>query len=63
MKMKCLFQCIDERLVTLQEVVCAGARSEREICRHLKVFVERELYQGKQAPKKRTDAFTPLEEQ
>ncbi|RMX36463.1 hypothetical protein pdam_00010007 [Pocillopora damicornis] len=55
-----LFQRIDERLVAkIQELVCAGARSEKEIRRHLKIFVQRELYRGKKAPLKTNIRFYP----
>ena len=51
-----LFQRIDDRLRTkIQELVCAGTRSEREIRRHLKIFVERELYRGNQPPPQKTN--------
>ena len=36
----------------IQELVSAGARSEKEIGQHLKIFVQWELYRGKQEPQK-----------
>lgn len=39
--------------------MCAGAQSEREIRRHLKIFDEQELYRGKQAPQKTNRRFYP----
>lgn len=55
-----LFQHIDERLVAkIQQLICAGARSEKEIHRHLKIFVQRELYRGKKVPLKTNRCFYP----
>lgn len=55
-----LHQRIDGRLVTkIQELVSAGARSEKEVRRHLKIFVQRELYRGKQEPLKTNRRFYP----
>ena len=46
-------------MTKIQELVCAGARSEREIPRHLKIFVQQGLYRGKQAPQKTNRRFYP----
>ena len=46
-------------MAKIQELVCAGARSEKEIRRHLKIFVQRELYRGKKAPLKTNRRFYP----
>ena len=46
-------------MAKIQELVCAGARSEKEIRRHLKIFVQRELYRGKKAPLKINRRFYP----
>ena len=46
-------------MAKIQELVCAGARSEKEIRRHLKIFVQRELYRGEKAPLKTNRRFYP----
>ncbi|XP_015778406.1 PREDICTED: uncharacterized protein LOC107356297 [Acropora digitifera] len=57
-----LYQRIDEQLVTkIQELVCAGARSGKEIRRHLKIYVQRELYSGQMAPQRTNRQFFPSE--
>ena len=51
---------IDKRLVTkIQELVCAGARSEKEIRRHLKIYVQLELYRGQMAAHRTNWRFFP----
>ena len=44
-------------MAKIQELVCAGARSEKEIRRHLKIFVQRALYRGEKAPLKTNKRF------
>ena len=46
-------------MTKIQELVRAGARSEKEVRRHLKIFVQRELYRGYQHLIKPTDGFIP----
>ena len=46
-------------MTKIQELVSAGARSEKEVRRHLKIFVQRELYRGKQEPLKTNRRFYP----
>ena len=46
-------------MTKIQELVCAGARSEKEVRRHLKIFVQRELYRGIPAPHKTNRRFYP----
>ena len=46
-------------MTKIQELVSAGARSEKEIRRHLKIFVQRELYRGQQLPQKTNRRFYP----
>ena len=46
-------------MTKIQELVSAGARSEKEIRRHLKIFVQRELYRGQQLPQKTNRQFYP----
>ena len=46
-----LHQRIDKQLVTkIKELVISGARNVKEVKRHLKIFVEKELYRNKKAP-------------
>jgi hypothetical protein len=47
-------------LVTkIQELVVAGARSVKEVRRHLKIYVEQDLYKGTKAPPKSNQRFYP----
>ena len=46
-------------MTKIQELVRAGARSEKEVRRHLKIFVQRELYRGIPAPHKTNRRFYP----
>ena len=48
-------------MTKIQELVSAGARSEKEVRRHLKIFVQRELYRGQQEPLKTIRRFYPSE--
>ncbi|CAB4018718.1 Hypothetical predicted protein, partial [Paramuricea clavata] len=55
-----LHQGIDKMLVTkIQELVVAGARSVKEVRRHLKIYVEQDLYKGTKAPPKSNQRFYP----
>ena len=46
-------------MTKIQELVSAGTRSEKEVRRHLKIFVQRELHRGKQEPLKTNRRFYP----
>lgn len=46
-------------MTKIQELVYTGARSEKEVRRHLKIFVQRELYRGQQGPQKTNRRFYP----
>lgn len=43
----------------IQELVAAGARSVKEVRRHLKIYVEQDLYKGTKAPPKSNQRFYP----
>ena len=48
-----IHQRIDDRLISeIQDLVSEGARSVREVRRHLKIFVEQKLYREKKVPPK-----------
>ena len=43
----------------IQELVVGGARSVTEVRRHLKIYVEQDLYKDTQAPPKSNQRFYP----
>ena len=55
-----IHQGIDKMLVSkIQELVVGGARSVTEVRRHLKIYVEQDLYKDTQAPPKSNLQFNP----
>ena len=55
-----IHQGIDKMLVSkIQELVVGGARSVTEVRRHLKIYVEQDLYEDTQAPPKSNQRFYP----
>lgn len=55
-----MHQRIDDRLVSkIHELVSEGARSVRVVRRHLRIYVEQELYRDKQVPPRTNFRFFP----
>ncbi|XP_046863147.1 uncharacterized protein LOC124456882 [Xenia sp. Carnegie-2017] len=55
-----LYQGIDKMLVSkIQELVVAGACSVKEVRRHLKIYVEQDVYKATKAPAKSNRRFYP----
>lgn len=55
-----MHQRIDKQLINkIEELVISGARTVKEVKRHLKIFVKNEIYRDKQAPPKTNQRFYP----